>query len=170
MKSSITSAVLALFMVLLQQANAQINSGTITGVVTDQQKAVIPNAMVKVVEEATHYTYSAATNGSGEYTVPYLKAGAYSVTVTAPGFPSFRLNGVNVVTEGTARADIELRLATTSAEITVTANADQMQSDTTTVESAVSAHVIESVPNITQNPPVLCLAARRRGGTDGVDR
>ncbi len=152
MRIRIVSAVLALFMLLALNVTAQINSGLITGVVTDPQKAVVPNAKVMVVEDATRYSYSAVTNGNGEYTVPYLKAGSYSVTITAIGFPPFRLNGINVVTEGTARADVQLRLAATSAEITVTATADQLQSETTTVESAVDAHVIESVPNITQNP------------------
>src|ERR1019366_7798085 len=152
MRIGIVLAFVALFALLAHNAVAQINSGMITGVVTDQQKAVIPNAKVKVVEDATHYSYSAVTNGSGEYTIPYLKAGAYSVTITAVGFPPFRLNGVNVVTEGTARADIEMRLASTSTEITVSANADQMQADSTTVESSVSSHIIDAVPNVTQNP------------------
>ena len=66
-------------------AAAQINSGVITGIVTDPQKAVVPNAKVDVVEDATKFSYSVTTNGSGEFTVPYLKAGSYTVTVTAPG-------------------------------------------------------------------------------------
>jgi hypothetical protein len=152
MRIRIVFAGLAVLALLAFQVSAQINSGMITGVVTDPQKAVIPHAKVEVVEDATHYTYSAVTTESGEYTVPYLKASTYSVTVTAPGFPAYRLDGVNVVTDGTTRADIELKLATTSAQITVTASADQMQSESTTVESAVSSHVIDSVPNVTQNP------------------
>ncbi len=133
-------------------APAQINSGMITGIVTDPQKAVVPKAKVEVVEEATQYSYSATTNASGEYTVPYLKAGSYSVTVTATGFPAYRINGVNVVSESTARADVQLRLGTTSNQITVSARAEQLQSESTTVEGAVGAHVIDSVPNVTQNP------------------
>ena len=140
------------FGLVTTQAWAQINSGVITGVVTDPGKAVIPNAKIVVVEDATHYQYSATTNGAGEYTVPYLKAGSYSITVSAPGFPAYHLQNVNVVTDGTVREDVELKLSATAAEITVVATADQLQSDTTTVESAVSAHVIENVPNITQNP------------------
>jgi len=152
MRTRIVFAGVALFAFLVNNALAQINSGMITGTVTDPQKAVIPHAKVEVVEDATHYTYSAVTNDSGEFTVPYLKAGSYSVTVTAVGFPAFRLNDVHIVTEGTARADIELRMAATSAQITVEATADQMQSDSTTVESAVSSRVIDAVPNVTQNP------------------
>jgi hypothetical protein len=150
MRIRLASAVLLSF--FASHAAAQINSGMITGVVTDPQKAVVPNAKAEVIEDATHYSYSATTNEAGEYTVPYLKAGTYSVTVTAPGFPTFRLNGVHVVTDGTARADIQLRMSNAATEITVTATADQMQSDTTTVEGAVGSHVIDSIPNTTQNP------------------
>ena len=45
------------------QAAAQINSGVITGIVTDPQKAVVPNAKVEVVEDDTKFSYSATTNG-----------------------------------------------------------------------------------------------------------
>ena len=152
MRVRITSGVFPLAALLASAAFGQINSGTITGVVMDPQKAVVPHAKVEVVEDATHYSYAVVTNENGEYTVPYLKAGSYSVTVTAPGFPAFHLSGVSVVTDGTTRADVELRLSQTASEITVTASADQIQSESTTVEGAVNAHVIESVPNITQNP------------------
>ena len=56
----------------------------------------MPNAKVEVVEDATKFSYTATTNGSGEFTVPYLKAGTYTVTVTAAGFPVFRMTEVNV--------------------------------------------------------------------------
>src|SRR5579863_2058680 len=102
---------LALAVVFVSHVRGQINSGMITGVVTDPQKAVVAHAQVEVVEDATHYSYSVVTNQSGEYTVPYLKAGTYSVNVSAPGFPVFHLSGLTVVTDGTTRADVELRLS-----------------------------------------------------------
>jgi len=68
---------------------AQINSGVITGLVSDPQKAAVPNAKVEVVEDSTKLSYSATTNSSGEFTVPYLKAGVYTVTVTPRDFRCF---------------------------------------------------------------------------------
>ena len=131
---------------------AQINSGVITGTVTDPQKAVVPNAKVAVVEDSTKFSYSAVTNGSGEFTVPYLKAGTYTVTVIAAGFPVFHVTGVTVAAASTVRTDIPLQLSTVSTQVEVSATADQLQSDSTTVESAVGERMIELVPNITQNP------------------
>ncbi len=146
------AARLAAALLLVLCAFAQINSGVITGIVTDPQKAVVANAKVEVIEDSTQFSYAALTNTNGEFTVPYLKAGAYSVTVTAAGFPVFRLTEVNVAPGGTVRADIALQLSKVSTQVQVTAAVDQMQSDNTSVESAVGANVIESTPNINQNP------------------
>src|SRR5215475_2422797 len=117
-------ASVALAAVLVCYAPAQINSGTITGVVTDPQKAVVPNAKVQVVEQATGFTYSATTNNDGEYTVPYLKAGAYTVTITASGFPPFRVTGVNLVAGATVRTDVPLKLLAVATQVEVTATAE----------------------------------------------
>ena len=141
-----------LAMLLVQNASAQINSGMITGVVTDPQKAVVPNAKIEVVEDATHFSHSAVTDQHGEYTIPYLKSGIYTVSVTAPGFPVFKMEGVNVATESTVRTDVTLQLSKVATQVEVVATADQMQSDSTTVESAVGTDVIGSVPNANQNP------------------
>jgi hypothetical protein len=146
----LTIAALAMF--AARNAPAQINSGVITGLVTDPQKAAVPNAKVEVVEDSTKFSYSATTNSSGEFTAPYLKAGVYTVTVTAAGFPVFRLTDVNVITGSTVRTDVALQLSKVATEVQVSAAADQLQSDSTATESAVSDHVIDSIPNATQNP------------------
>jgi trimeric autotransporter adhesin len=145
-------ATCALAVVLVCHAAAQINSGVITGIVTDPQKAVVPNAKVEVVEDATKYSYATTSNKDGEYSVPYLKTGSYTVTVTAPGFPAFRITSVNVTAGDTTRTDVKLQLSKVASQIEVTATAEQLQSDTTTVENAVSEKVIDSIANINQNP------------------
>src|SRR5258708_36518922 len=85
---------------------SQINSGVITGAVTDPQKAAVPNAKVEVVEDSTKFSRSATTNNSGEFTVSYLKAGTYTRTVTAAGFPDYKLTRVPADTSGTDLAAV----------------------------------------------------------------
>lgn len=110
-------AIVALAALLVCNALAQINSGTITGVVTDPQKEVVPNAKVQVEEKATGFSYAATTNTDGEFTVPYLKAGTYTVIVTANGFPAFRLTGVNLAAGATVRTDVPLKLQTVATQV-----------------------------------------------------
>ena len=151
MKFGIKVAICALAASFVQTAPAQINSGVITGVVTDPQRAVVPKAKVEIVQDDTHVSHATATNGNGEFTVPYLEAGTYTVIITAAGFPVFRVTKVHVV-NSTERTDVQLQLSKTSTQVEVTATADQLQSDSTTVEGAVSTQVMDSIPNITQNP------------------
>lgn len=150
--ASLLYASLLLLALLCSHAAAQINSGMITGVVRDPQRAVVPDAKVSLVEESTQFSYSATTNASGEFTFPYLKAGSYTISVTAAGFPVYRVTGLRVTTEGVVRADVQLPLPTVATQVEVSAALDQLQSDSTTVESAVGEGVIESVANVTQNP------------------
>src|SRR5215470_15419152 len=151
-RATLVLALYFLSLALAPQADAQINSGVITGIITDPQKAAVPHAKVEAVEDSTRFTYSTLSNTSGEYTIPYLKAGVYAVTVTAKGFPVYRVSGVNVQTGGTVRTDIPLQLSKVSTQVEVSAAADQLQSDSTTAEGAVGRNVIDAVPNANQNP------------------
>jgi hypothetical protein len=56
-------------------AQAQIRSGTITGLVTDQKGSVIVGAQVTATNAGTHETSSTTTTQTGLYTMPYLGAG-----------------------------------------------------------------------------------------------
>ena len=67
-------------------AFAQIRSATITGTVTDPQKAVVPGATVVLTNEATNVSAEFVTTEAGLFTAPLLQAGTYTVTVTLSGF------------------------------------------------------------------------------------
>src|ERR1700722_10531522 len=151
MRVRILVTICSLVVISLNIAPSQINSGVIIGVVTDPQRAVVPKAKVEIVQDETKVSHSAVTNGNGEFTVPYLEAGTYTVIVTAGGFPVFRVTQVHVF-NSTERTDVQLQLSKTSTQVEVTATADQLQSDSTTVEGAVGTEIMDSIPNITQNP------------------
>src|SRR4051812_9490691 len=69
-------------------AFSQADRGVITGIVTDQQGAAIPNAAVQIVNENTQVITSIAATTSGNYTSPPLIIGTYTVKVELPGFKS----------------------------------------------------------------------------------
>ena len=64
----------------------QTNVGGITGTVRDASGAVIPEADVEAVNQATQVRQKAVTNRSGIYTIPLLQIGNYTVTVSKAGF------------------------------------------------------------------------------------
>jgi hypothetical protein len=133
-------------------ASAQIRSSTITGTVTDPQKAIVPGATVVITNEGTNASEELVTNEAGLFTAPLLAAGTYSVTVTLTGFAPFKRLGIVVNATETVRVPVELSVKALGETVEVSADAPLLQTDRTSVSGAVSAEMIEALPNITQNP------------------
>lgn len=101
-----------------QQLTAQLSGSTY-----DQTGAVVPNAHVSVKNTASGDTRETTSNGSGYFTFAALQPGAYSVTVSAPGFRSWQQNDV-VLNQGDNRTlpNISLEIGQASAQVEVVAN------------------------------------------------
>jgi hypothetical protein len=85
--------VVSLFLIAAA-ALAQSDRGTITGTVTDQANAVVPNAAIVATNKDTGAHFETATTGTGNYTLPQLPAGEYDLSVAAPGFGNFVQKGI----------------------------------------------------------------------------
>jgi carboxypeptidase family protein/TonB-dependent receptor-like protein len=131
---------------------SQIRSGAITGVITDPSGAPIQGASVSVVAEETNFSYSTASNSSGEFTIPYLPFGRYTLTVEKAGFQTSRLTGLAVSTAQTVRADVRPEISAVASTVDVTAAAAELQTDSSTVQNTIQEQLIKAVPNITHNP------------------
>jgi hypothetical protein len=133
-------------------AAAQIRSGAIVGSVLDPSGAPVPAASVTVVAEETNFTYSTASNTAGEFTVPYLPFGRYTLTVEKTGFQNSRLTGLAVSTAQTVRADVRLEISSVASTVEVAASAAALQTESAAVQNSVQERLIQAVPNITHNP------------------
>ena len=76
----------ALLFALSATAFAQLETGQITGRVTDPNGAVVPGAAVSVKSVETGAERAATSDAEGVYTVTNLQPGLYDVTVEAPNF------------------------------------------------------------------------------------
>ena len=90
---------------------AQSDRGTITGTVADQAGAMIPNVIVTAENLGTGVQIKTETTDTGNYTIPSIPAGNYSVTVEHQGFRKFVQTGIRVQVAQTARVDIALQVA-----------------------------------------------------------
>src|SRR5262247_1413428 len=71
-------------------------TSTLSGTVSDSSGAVIPGASVIVKRADTGVTTEAVTNTDGQFTIPQLAAGKYTVTVTLSGFKTATVNDVEL--------------------------------------------------------------------------
>ena len=94
-------------------------SGTINGQVTDATGGAIPNALITLIDTAQGTAFKATTNSAGEYSVPALAAGTYTLQVTAPGFEKFEATGIVLRVSRTERVDARLSVGTVSEEVKV---------------------------------------------------
>src|SRR5882757_5423686 len=71
---------------LISTLPAQVDTGTITGRVTDTSGAAIPGVQVSLVQTETNFRFSGVTNDEGLYRIQSLQPGTYRVTFEATGF------------------------------------------------------------------------------------
>ena len=64
-------------LLMVSAAWAQVDRGTMTGIITDQSGGVIPGVSVSVTNQATDVATNVTTSSAGVYTAPLLRAGIY---------------------------------------------------------------------------------------------
>ena len=131
-------------------AHAQgVTTGSITGVVTDAQKAPVPGASVVAVHEPSGTRYEATTRPDGRFSLPGMRVGGpYTVTATLSGFQPQTVKDV-IVSLGVA-TDLELALgqAAVTEEVTVTAQTSRIFSSARTgAATAVSRDILQNAPH-----------------------
>jgi len=99
---------------------AQSTGGTLRGTVLDPSGALVPRAQV-TVSNATGYSRTIKSDATGNFDLPHLAPGNYSVSINAAGFTPALEGGIQVVGAKTTREDIKLGISVTQ-EIEVSAN------------------------------------------------
>ena len=118
---------------------------TIGGRVTDKTGAVIANARIKVVNMGTNETRELTANSTGDYAVPQLAPGEYTVTVEAPGFAK-HVQHVVLETGQQARLDIVLGLGMVTETVEVATTAPLVSTENATMGNVVDQVKIEELP------------------------
>jgi Carboxypeptidase regulatory-like domain/TonB dependent receptor len=133
-------------------ALAQADLGSCSGVVTDVTGAVIPNAQVKLTNEATGAVRTVVTSSKGDYSVTELMPATYTVNISAPGFSS--ASHVLQVTVGSSNTvNVKLAVKGESTQITVTADDFAgVHLDKPEVAAVIQTDQIQSLPTLDRNP------------------
>jgi len=92
-------------------ASAQINTGKISGFVTDPSGAFIAGVTVTATNDGTGVVTKAQTSETGEYLLNFLVPGTYHVEAEQSGFQKAVESQVVVNAGGIVRADFPLRVA-----------------------------------------------------------
>ena len=133
-------AILALLLWALP-AHAQFDSATVSGVVQDTTRAVLPGADVTLVSVGTSQERRTVTNDRGAFTFPNVPVGEYRVVAAISGFRSVTKTGVTVNAGINIRVDFELALGGLTETVQVEAATTLV--DTATIARSVRAEQIQ---------------------------
>ena len=135
------------FLFLLGPAFAQTNLATITGTVTDDAGAVVPNANVSIRNTETTAERVVITDANGFYSAPSLTIGSYRVTIAAQGFGKTALPAS--LTLGGLSLDVHLKVGNVTDEIIVTGASGgvAIQTDSHELSNSVDSVQLTTVPN-----------------------
>ena len=99
---------------------AQLNTGRISGAVTDQTGGAIAGATVTVTDVARGESRPLVTDGAGQYAAPNLNPGIYTVRAEFKGFKTIERQNIEVGVGGDVRVDLTLQPGEQTQTVTVT--------------------------------------------------
>ena len=117
---------------------ALAQDATIVGTVTDPSGAVVPNAKVVVINTDKNQTFDVTTSDNGQFVVPSLNIGHYSVKAEVPGFKTFEQNDIVLQVGDRTRVDVQLQVGNTKESVTVEAEAIAVQSESGEVSDVIT--------------------------------
>jgi carboxypeptidase family protein/TonB-dependent receptor-like protein len=126
-------------------------SATLRGAVKDSSGAVLANATVTIVNEATKVERKTTTNQEGLYVFSSVQPGTYTISVVNSGFKKIEQTGLVLSPSDTRGLDFTLEIGAASETVTVTATADVLQTETGAKENTITAKQIENLSIISRS-------------------
>jgi hypothetical protein len=134
---------------------AQDASGSISGIVVDPAGAAVAGARVELTNVATNVTSSAATNESGNYSMPFLRPGVYRVAVAHAGFQKALRETVELVVGDRLQVDFHLQLGNVTEQVTVSESAEMLQTADASASQVITGAMVSEMPLYGGNPFLL---------------
>jgi len=140
-------ALCACFLMITISARAQqTGQGTLSGVVSDSTGAILVGAHVSITNVSTNFTDERITNQTGYYEDSSLIPGTYRVMVSNPGFQNLNREGITVEAAAHVNLPLTLNPGSTSATITVSADASLLETDAVSSGQELTTKQVESLP------------------------
>jgi hypothetical protein len=127
---------------------AQVDTGNISGAVTDETGAMLPGVTITATNLSTGTTRTTVTSGVGRYQITGLQPAGYSVKAELQGFNTVLRPQVTVNVGTTIDINISLRLASMAETVNVTSDAPLVESGKSELSNVINQQVLEAVPSL----------------------
>ncbi len=143
---NLAAALAALLIASQSSISGQGLYGSLVGSVTDPSGAVVPSASVVVTDVGTGQIRQDKTDQSGRYNVVNLNPGNYTVAISAPGFRKEEQTNVVITPNTVSRIDVHLVVGQQSEQVTVSADAVQLQTDKADTHTEINSKAVVDLP------------------------
>ena len=141
----------ALLTIMGVSARAQFDNGSLVGTIHDATGAVIPGAAVTVTNDATGIVAKTTSNGSGDYELPSLRVGTYTIAASASGYADAIAKDIAISVGGRQRIDLSLSVGATATTVEVSGTALQLETESSERGQEVSGYQSAALPLVTRN-------------------
>jgi Carboxypeptidase regulatory-like domain len=138
----------AILVLSFSYANASDVNARIKGTVTDPSGAVVPGVTVIATNQATGVKFDTKTQADGAYLFPQLPIGTYTITVSNPGFQSFKATGIVLAIDQEYVESIKLGLGQASELVEVAADSVQVNTTDIQLDNIVNHQQLVELPLI----------------------
>src|SRR5208282_4249418 len=142
----LVTLVILMFLVLELSLMAQTSQGRILGTVVDLSGAVVPQVRVTVENTATGVSRTVVTTSAGDYTVPNLDPGMYTISVEAAGFKKTVSTPILLEVSREVRVELKLQPGMVTETMVVTAEGALVDTTNTTLNGVLSNKAISELP------------------------
>lgn len=139
-------AIVGLFVINAPSTFAQMDQGTIAGVVQDTTGAVIPHASVTATNTGTGLVLHTKTDGSGIYVFPPVKIGNFTVSATSPGFQTTTQQNIHVDVQSRLNIVLVLLPGVATKTVIVTTAPPLIQTQNASVGQVMSSNTVDHTP------------------------
>jgi Carboxypeptidase regulatory-like domain len=121
-------------------------NGTITGTVTDASGAVVSGAPVEAANVDTGAVYNAASTNTGNYAIPNLPVGTYTVTAKVAGFKTYTHTNLAITAGQILKEDIPLQVGSAAESVTVQETASLLKTESGETAHNVTLKEMDELP------------------------
>jgi len=147
----------ALLLATASGAAAQEFRATVRGQILDSSKGALPGATVSMTNTETNEIATATTNAEGNYTIPFLRPGSYTLTVELSGFQKHTRSGMTLEVNQTATINVALAVGGLTEEVTVSAESPLLETSNASRGTVIDSARIAELPLQSRSPMALAV-------------
>lgn len=157
---SVAGGLLVTLLVLAATAGArgQTYQATLRGAVRDTA-GVVPGVDITIVNEETKVVRISTTNAVGEYALPNVLPGTYTISAALGGFRTIENRGIRIGTQDYLTLDFVLEVGEVREALIVTGRTPVVEQANASIGAIVDRAALESLPNAGRNPFTLATTA-----------